>query len=234
MLEHEKNGPMSYFKALQREYRCELRSCGNFGLTCLVANKQHFKLNSNDLKVWNNAILQGTATIHSPPLEIHPLQSKIKRKREYHDAVRYSSEPDDYHSHRHQHDRGTVNVHIHNDSSSKHRSSKHRYYSSSPVSSPHRSSSKSVRTSSKLQPPSHQITVSLEEFIKTFVDTYPEEAPEYCLALEVLQREHCKVEQLPFFTTDMWRALNIPLGIGASLSHGLQELSKPKKHSPGI
>ena len=61
-----------------------------------------------------------------------------------------------------------------------------------------------------------------------FVDKSPDEAPEYCLALEVLQMEHYKVEQLPFFTIDMWRTL------GASLSHGLQELSKSKKHSPDI
>ena len=72
--------------------------------------------------------------------------------------------------------------------------------------------------------------ISLEEYIKMFIDKYPDEAPEYCLALEILQREHCKIRQ-PHYTEDMWKALGIPLGIGASLSQGFEssKSSKSKK-----
>src|SRR6266496_2458419 len=214
---------MSYFKALQREHRCELHSCGNFGLTCLIVNKRHFKMNSNDLKIWNNAILQGKTTIHTPSIELHPIQSKIKRKRKHYDG--YSSEPEDDHHSRHH---GMVNVHVHNDSSSKHHSTR-RYYSSSPVSPPHHSP---ARVSSRPSP--SKITISLEEYIKMFIDKYPDEAPEYCLALEILQREHCKIRQLLYYTPDMWKVLGIPLGIGVSLSQGFEssKSSKSKKSSP--
>ena len=57
MQEREDKAPWSHFRELQAKWRCELRSCSNYGLTCLVVRKRHLKLNSNDLKIWNNAII---------------------------------------------------------------------------------------------------------------------------------------------------------------------------------
>ena len=83
MNERHANIFQTHFVAIQNRLRCELSSCRNFRFTCLVIDWRHYALNSNDLRAWNAAINKGEATIHSPPVHLHPKPSHISKKRKH-------------------------------------------------------------------------------------------------------------------------------------------------------
>jgi hypothetical protein len=210
--QREKDTPINHFRDLQNQHRCESRSCRNFGLTCLVAQKRHYKLDSNDLKMWNNAILSGEATVSCPPIDLHPMLSTIVKKRKHRDD--YSSEPEDARGSSNRYPKSNVSVHVHHRGSSKSR----RYRSSSPPSSPperNRYSRKPISVSPPKTPLSHQ--PPLDEYISWHIARNPEDTDVCFSALECLQRDHIKLNQIPLIDSDTWREYKIPLGIRMNL-----------------
>jgi len=131
MNERYTNTFQTHFIAIQNRWRCELSSCRNFRFTYLVVDRRHYALNSNDLRAWNAAINKGEATIHSPPVYLHPKPLHVSKKRKA--RTGYSSNPEDYSPKRQNRWHPGIHYHIHQ-GHSKH--SKAIVMSSSPLSSP--------------------------------------------------------------------------------------------------
>ena len=110
--ENGDGGQASLIGQLLVKYRCDLKHCSNYGLACLSnGTRNHFKLNSNDLKKWHIAILANKATLDAPPMDLHPMFAKTSRKRR--SSRDYSSDGDDnYDSYYSRRDRGSQNISI--------------------------------------------------------------------------------------------------------------------------
>jgi hypothetical protein len=186
----------SNVKKILREHRCEWKHCTNFGMACIVVGKRHFKLNSNDLKIWDMAILRGKATVHIPPVDLNPqMATSSKKRRQSHDHGSSDSDNGPA-SQRKRLGSGSHNINLNLQYPAvPAERSKRRYHSSSPPSSPiKRGRSRRARTSSAspLSSPSIK-AISLSEYITWLVDKSPEDAEEYSQALQTLQSNHVKV-----------------------------------------
>ena len=215
MEERNKNRPVHYFTQLQQHWRCELRSCHNFGWTCLIYNNRHYKLDSNQLKIWSSEILAGTTTIHTPPLAIHPMPSTKSKKRKLHKHDGYSSEPEE--SPRGRRWKPSINFHVHQSHSK--RPSSYVFTSSPPLS----PSEKDENSSSSASMDVGENNNKLSKYISWHVANSPEDAEIFFRALEILKRESCKFGQLAQFTAATWKSLGVPMGIGLDLSNGIKD-----------
>jgi len=112
-VERQKNAPANYYSDLQTKWRCESKSCRNFGLYCIQGKhgQPHRILGTNDLRVWNAAIVNGESTLDSPPLSIHP-QTAPTRSRKRKTEEDYSSDLDEFHRPQRPY-QPAVNVHVH-------------------------------------------------------------------------------------------------------------------------
>jgi hypothetical protein len=216
--------PKNYFKLIQTTWRCDLNSCPNRGLTCLVKDRRHFPLNVNDLKSWSAAIVDGTTTVHTPPMSMHPRPAKAPKKRK---QSGFSSDPED--SIRPHKFLPNINVHVHNDSAKASNIIKH---TSSTSPSPPQ---KQIIPSSP--PFDHESdasgtmmeNASLAEYIDWHVFRAPEDTDALLAALDSLNKESCKLNQLKKFSPETWRTLGIPIGIGMALGDEVGRFEKQRR-----
>jgi hypothetical protein len=217
--EERDNVEESNIKKILCEHRCEWKHCSNFGRACIVAGKRHYKLNSNDLKQWDIAIIRGQATAKLPPLDLHPIAANSSKKRRQ-DHGSSDSDSNGPASQRKRRDSGghNINLNLQYPPVPAERS-KRRYHSSSPPSSPiKRGHSRRARTSSASLFSSPSIkAISLSEYITCLVDKSQEDAEEYSQALQTLQSNHIKVHQLSKLSTAEWKELDISVGMRRSL-----------------
>jgi hypothetical protein len=212
MDERRKDRFVNFFTELQTHWRCELRSCHNFGFTCLIYQRRHYKLNVNQLKLWSNAIQVGKATVHTPPLEIHPMPNVRSKKRKH---MGYSSDPEE--SPWHRGSKPNINFHVDQRNSKNHSSY---VITSSPPCSPSanqlkRPSSSSSSGSIELHGNDDEI---MQEYITWHVNQMPKRTAVLFEALEKLKSALCTLKQLKGFSAETWAAVGIPLGIGLALS----------------
>jgi len=167
----------SNIKKILCEHRCEWKHCSNFGRACIVASKWHFKLNSNNLKQWDMAILRGQAMAKLPPLDLHPIATNISKKRRQ--SRDHSSDSENGPASQRKRGSGSHNINVNLQYPAER--SKRRYHSSSPPSSPiKRGHSRRARTSSASLFSSPSIkAISLSEYITWLVDKSQEDAEEY-------------------------------------------------------
>ena len=211
-----------------RRHRCEWKHCSNYGLACLDAGRRrHFKLNSNDLKKWDTAIIVGKATVQVPPLDLHPMLAESSQKRRQ--SRDHSSDSEDEHDSRHKRRSSgqNISVHLHQGS----QRSKRRYHSSSPPSSPiKRSRTSRARASSASPFSSPSIKdISLSDYFSWHVAKSQDDAEAYSTALETLQTARVKVHQFSILTSTQWKSFDIPVGIYTSLKMELSEYKADKR-----
>jgi hypothetical protein len=99
---------MDYFSQIQNKWQCELKSCPNYGFTCLSWRGIHREIDSDDLNNWNDAILDGRATIYSPPLDLHLAPAESSRGKYKKDG--YSSDSEMYHRSEYQNPAININI----------------------------------------------------------------------------------------------------------------------------
>jgi len=199
-----------------REHRCEWKHCSNFGLACLDAGrKRHFKLNSNDLKKWDTAILVGRATVRIPPLDLHPMLASASHKKRHSRDQSSDSEDESASRHKRRSSGQNISVHLHQGAER----SRRRYHSSSPPSSPAkrgRASRARAASASPFSSPSMK-DISLSDYVSWHIAKSPEDAEAYSTALETLQSAHIKVHQFSMLSQAQWDGFGIPWGISTSL-----------------
>ena len=223
MNERHANIFQNHFVAIQNRWRYELSSCRNFRFTCLVIDRRHYALNSNDLRAWNAAINKGEATIHSPPVHLHPKPSHVSKKRKA--RTGYSSDPEEYSPKRQNRDRWQPGIHYHiHQGHSKHSNI---ILSSSPPPSPptraeKRPSSSSSSLSSidlnEIREPNEAMDVVMKKYFDWHVARTPEDTADLFAAYQALNIEQFQLQQLSSITTATWKEMGIPLGIGFRLS----------------
>ena len=219
----------SNVKKILREHRCKWKHCSNFGITCIVVGKRHFKLNSNDLKVWDMAILRGKATVHIPPVDLHPQMANSSQKRRQSQDHSSDSENGPASHPRRRSSSQNINVNLYPGS----QRSKRRFHSSSSPSSPikrGRSSRARASSGSPFSSPSVKV-ISLSEYIAWLVNRFSEDAEAYYKALETLQSNHIKVHQFSKLSPAEWKELDISLGIRTSLKTELLNYKTDIKRS---
>lgn len=217
---------ISYIRELFMKWRCERKSCSNYGHLCISVGKRHYRLNSNDLTKWNVAILTTKATIDAPPLDLHPMFANDVQKRR--NSGGYSSDiEDERDSHHRRVSHGqNISVHLHRDS---HRS-KRRYFSSSPPSSPIREQ-RDVYARTSIRSPFSSPSIkhiSLSEYVEWHASNAPEDAEAYFSALAALNTDRIKVSQLGKLTDSQWDAYGVPWGIYTSLKTGINDFKGEK------
>jgi hypothetical protein len=211
-----------------------LKSCHNHSNTCLVVERRHYEINTNDLRLWNSAILRGESTIHSPPVTLHPKPMHISKKRKSRSHEMYSSDPEEPATSRQDQYRPNIHYHMSNQHHSKH--SKTIVVSSSPTSSPPiRGPNKSTRHASPSSSSSASIDFNefankqrdcLKEYVAWQVGRCPEDTSDLFGALQVLEKERYKLKQLPSITAQTWKAMGVPMGVGFVLSNDLKEFKR--------
>jgi hypothetical protein len=213
-----------------------LKSCRNHTNTCLIVDKRHYEINTNGLRLWNNAILRAEATVNVPPLALHPKPTHISKKRKSQAQSGYSSDPEELSASRHK-DRWRPNVHAHRPHQKQSGSSYSKPISfdlSSPGSSSPMSANKSLR-----RPSSSSSSGSVEfakladtgsnglkDYISWQVGRFPEDTGDYFKAAQALEKERYKLKQIESITGGIWKAMGVPMGIGFTLSNDIAEFKK--------
>jgi hypothetical protein len=188
-------------------------------MSCVDAGKKgHFKLNSNDVKQWDMAIVAGKATVQFPPLDLRPQPANNSRKRRQSDSSDSEDEPE---SRRGRRSIPNISVNICQDSQSSDsedepESRRGRRSSTRNISVNIYQDSQCSKCGCGSSSPTSPFlikTISLSEYIAWHVDKLPELGAAYVRALEILQSEDVKVHQLSMVPSAQWKNWGIPWGI---------------------
>jgi len=221
--------PKNYYLPIQQLWRCELNSCRNKDLTCFVDNRQHFKIDVNDLKAWSDAIIVGRATVNNPPrtLRLRPAMEPKRHRRGKPGG--YSSDPEDSHRHR-QYQPPNINVHVHGSTVSGSKTST--VVKGSSPDSPDSPDNVAMRSSPPIAISSdddlHMLHTSsiLAQYIDWHVAKSPGDVKVLGEAFRKLNKESIKFEHLASLDSGFWRLMKIPIGIGLTLSNETNDFIK--------
>lgn len=193
-------------------------------MTCLDAGKKrHFKLNSNDVKQWDMAIVAGKATVQLPPVDLRPMPANSSRKRRQTDSSDSEDEPESRRGRRSSTPNISVNIYPDSqseDSEDEPESRRGRRSSTQKISINIYQDSQCSKCRCGSSSPTSPFLIkiiSLSEYIIWHADMLPELAAAYVRALEILQSEHVKVHQLSMVPPAQWKNWGIPWGIYTSL-----------------
>ena len=226
MQDRESNAPKHYLSEIQKTWRCELKSCRNYGYTCLIVERRHYTINVNDLRQWNTAILKVEATVLAPPLALHPQPGRIAKKRKQSRRDGYSSDPEETP----RKNRFMSNFHFHvSQSHSKHANAV--LISSSPSTTPPSKPDKHARPSSSsssidLSDTDNKSEDKLAVYLNWLAERNPEDCADYSGALQALKRERYKLKQLGSIAAGTWQAMGVPMGLGQSICSEIKEFKR--------
>ena len=195
----------------------------------------HFKLNSNDVKQWDMAIVAGKATVQLPPVDLCPMPANSSRKRRQSDSSDSEDEPESRRGRRSSTPNISVNIYPDSqssDSEDEPESRRGRRSSTQNISINIYQDSQCSKCHCGSSSPTSPFlikTISLSEYIAWHVDKLPELTAPFVRALEILQSEHVKVHQLTMVPSAQWKNWGIPWGIYSSLKTEISSYMADKR-----